>query len=379
MRIVHWYPNFLAGGGVANAVLGLADAQAAAGADTWIATLASDEAIYGTLRPADGVQVATWGSGRSVRAGSLRLHLMGRASRRALRALEPDVVHAHAEFNPDNWWAPRLWPCPLVLSPHGAFHATVRQRRARSKGLYLAAARRLLYTRVTRFHALSPAEERDVCAALPSALTYCVPQGPSPALRGAAPADHPRPGGPVRLMFVGRIDVEVKGLDLLLEALARSGRSDATLSLVGPDWGGGTARLRALAQRLGIADRVEFRGRVPADEVAALLRGCDVYVQLSRNESSPLSLNDALALGKPAIVSDRVGTVSSPEIRRLPHVKVVPPDAGAAAQAIADALADLEGLRASARAAQDDVRRFLSWEHAAEAHLQLYASLLSTR
>lgn len=29
MRVVHWCPNFLAGGGVANSVLALADAQAA--------------------------------------------------------------------------------------------------------------------------------------------------------------------------------------------------------------------------------------------------------------------------------------------------------------------------------------------------------------
>lgn len=62
---------------------------------------------------------------------------MGRAAVRALRAMQPDGVHAHGEFNPDNWWAPRLWDCPIILSPQGAFHPTVRARRPWEK-LYIS-------------------------------------------------------------------------------------------------------------------------------------------------------------------------------------------------------------------------------------------------
>jgi glycosyltransferase involved in cell wall biosynthesis len=383
IRVVHWYPNFLAGGGVANSVLALAGAQAAAGADTWIASLAHDDPIYGPLRPADGVRIATWGSGRTLRWGGLRLHAVGRGPAHALRGLAPDVVHVHAEFNPDNWWVPRLWTCPLVLSPHGAFHATVLQRGARTKSLYLTVARRALYRKVGRFHVLSPAEQADVAAALPTVRTYCVPQGPSPAVQEAlGHIDETANGwsGPVRLMFLGRIDVQVKGLDVLVEAFARAVRGrapamPATLTLVGPDWRNGVAPLRQLARRFGVEELVEIRDRVAADEVAGLLQSCDVYVQLSRNESSPLSLNDALALGKPAIVSDRVGTVSCEEIARLPHVKVVAPSVAEATQAIGEALDDLDGLRRAAREVHTELRDFLSWERAARRHLEVYASL----
>ena len=52
-----------------------------------------------------------------------------------------------------------------------------------------------------------------------------MPQGPSPAVRGAtgagATASAADPAGPIRLMFVGRIDPQVKGLDILVEAFAR--------------------------------------------------------------------------------------------------------------------------------------------------------------
>jgi glycosyltransferase involved in cell wall biosynthesis len=383
MRIVHWYPNLLAGGGVANSVLALAGAQAAAGADTWIASLAHDEPIYGPLRPADGVHISTWSGGRTLRLGGLRLHALRRSSAHDLRALEPDVVHVHAEFNPDNWQAARLWECPLVLSPHGAFHPTVMRRGAHAKRLYVSVARFLLYRKVGYVHVLSPAEEAHAAAALPSVPTYCVPQGPSPAVHEALGHLEERTDARsthVELMFVGRIDVEAKGLDVLVEAFARAVRertrsTPAKLTLVGPDWGNGAAPLRELAKRLGVAELVEFRGRVAAADVAALLQRCDVYVQLSRNEGSPLSLNDALALGKPAIVSDRIGTISYEDVACQPHVKVVSPSVAEAAEAIGTALDDIDGLRRAARDARGVLLDFLSWERAARRHLEVYASL----
>jgi glycosyltransferase involved in cell wall biosynthesis len=380
VRIVHWFPNFLAGGGVANAVLGLANAQAAAGADVSIASLAHDRAIYGSQQLDQRVRLTSWEGGTARGIGGLRIHAMRPASMRALRAMEPDVVHVHAEFNPDNWWPPRIWRCPLVLSPHGAFHPAVRQRGARAKWLYAAVAQPLLYARATRLHALSPAEARDIRAALPDAVTYCVPQGPSPSLRSCETSGVVRDDGPVSFMFVGRIDVQVKGLDVLIEAFARAVRASgsavpARLALVGPDWRGGIASMRDLARNLGVEELVDFHGTVPADRIGGLIGGCDVYVQLSRNEGSPLSLNDALVLGKPAIVSDRIGTVSSPEVARLPHVSVVEPSPDQAARAIEAALHDLDGLRAAARAARGEIASFLSWERAAVQHLETYAQI----
>ncbi len=120
----------------------------------------------------------------------------------------------------------------------------------------------------------------------------------------------------------------MKGLDILLEAFALATRErapprPAILSLVGPDWRDGKSRLRDLALRLGIENSVELRERVTTAEVPSLFQNCDVYVQLSRYEGSPLSFHDALVLGKPAIVSDRVGTVLYDEIARLEHIKVV--------------------------------------------------------
>ena len=383
MRVVHWYSNFLAGGGVANAVLGLAAAESAMGAEVSVVSRSHDRPIHGPLALGD-VRLETWDGRRVVRLAGLEFHRLRRNSQDALRALEPDIVHIHAEYNPDNWWAPRLWKCPFVLSPHGAFHSNVVARGKRRKTAYIALARHALYRRIDRFHALNPAEQADIMAALPAAEAYCVPHGPSPTVHnvlGDLVPTREEGASPVRLMFIGRLDVRVKGLDVLLEAFAsavrgRTGRRAAVLTLVGPDSGGGKDALRDFARRLGVAELVEILDPVDSEEVPALLQSCDVYVQLSRNEGSPLSLNDALALGKPVIVSRRVGTISSEEISHLPHVTIVEPSVAEATRAIADSVDNLDDLQRAARAAHPGLRDFLSWERAARRHLDVYASLL---
>jgi glycosyltransferase involved in cell wall biosynthesis len=381
VRVVHWYPNLLAGGGVANSVDALATAQSRLGAEVWIACLWRNAPVCGPVTPGDRVAITTWTGGHSLGRGRMTLHTMDRAAVRSLEALQPDVVHAHGEFNPDNWWPPRLWRRPLVLTPHGAYHPTVLNRAVRRKKVYLAVADRLLYRHVSRFHALSPAEQRDISAALPRVRTFYVPQGPSPAVqrevdRHSAAANR---AGPINFMFVGRIDIRTKGLDVLVEAFAAAvahQAKPARLTLVGPDWRGGVAPLRALAARRGVLHLVEIRDRVADAEVPRVFDECDVYVQLSRNEGSPLSVNDALVLGKPIIVSNRVGTVSCPEIARLPHVRIVAPKVPEATEAIAATLDDFSCLRQRAGFAAHNVRNLLSWSRAAQLHLNEYDSLL---
>jgi len=56
------------------------------------------------------------------------------------------------------------------------------------------------------------------------------------------------------------------------------------------------------AQRLGIADRVEFRGRTA--NVQAVLSEADVFCLLSRHEGFPYTTLEAMRSGLPTVVSD---------------------------------------------------------------------------
>jgi glycosyltransferase involved in cell wall biosynthesis len=380
MRVVHWFPNQFKGGGVANSVLALASAQVSQGADVWVAALPEDGAgIYGPIDADVEIGVETWAGRWAVSVASLSMHALGLSDMRKLRALNPDVAHIHAEFNPDNWWVPLIWKCPLVLTPHGAFHPMVAARRARAKRLFGRAARPALWNRVRYFHALNPDELVDIHAALPDSDPYCVPQGPSPAVAKWVDGRRtPRatPSGQIRFMFIGRLDVQPKGLDILVRAMAdvvaRHRGTAPTLILVGPGSDSERERLMRLASSHGISELVELRGRVDSTSVVDVFSECDIYVQPSRNEGSPLSVNDALVLGKPTIMSDKVGTASISEIRRLPHVRVAAASPEGLADAMLASLATIDSWRDGADASLEPIRRLLSWDSAARSHLTQY-------
>ena len=107
--------------------------------------------------------------------------------------------------------------------------------------------------------------------------------------------------------------------------------------------------LRARAERLGIADRVELIS--PFDDLAALLTGLDVVVHASvLPDSLPTTVIEAMALGKP-VVATALGGV--PELIRDAETGfLIPPDdAGRMADAVEEALAAPERRAAVGEAA----------------------------
>ncbi|QCI93105.1 glycosyltransferase [Novosphingobium sp. EMRT-2] len=102
-----------------------------------------------------------------------------------------------------------------------------------------------------------------------------------------------------RIVSTGRLAYQ-KNYPMLLRALAEV--PDASLDIVGT--GPDEAELRALAEQLGIAERVRFLGVRPRREALAILAGGDVFVQVSRFEGHSLGLIEAARVGLPLIVSN---------------------------------------------------------------------------
>ncbi len=110
------------------------------------------------------------------------------------------------------------------------------------------------------------------------------------------------PAATLRLISVGSMEHLYKAQDVLLEALAGCGDA-VTLTLVGD--GRYRPRLEAQARRLGLAERVEFRGAKPAgDAVRAELDRADLFVLPSRQEGLPRAMIEAMARGLACIGSD---------------------------------------------------------------------------
>jgi D-inositol-3-phosphate glycosyltransferase len=108
------------------------------------------------------------------------------------------------------------------------------------------------------------------------------------------------------LLFVGRIQ-PLKGVDVALECLAGL-RAPATLVVVGgPSGADGPVeveRLHALAERLGVAERVRWVPPRPHEALADWYRAADVCLVPSRTESFGLVALEAAACGTPVVAAD---------------------------------------------------------------------------
>jgi glycosyltransferase involved in cell wall biosynthesis len=110
-------------------------------------------------------------------------------------------------------------------------------------------------------------------------------------------------------LFMGRLDVFQKGLDLLLKSWAQASKQIAGVKLVIAGTGKveEKKKLRNLVNKFGINQRVKFVGLVKGKERENLFSHCLFSVCPSRFESFGMSALEALAVGKPLLCFDIKG------------------------------------------------------------------------
>jgi len=173
-----------------------------------------------------------------------------------------------------------------------------------------------------------------------------------------------------------------KGVDVLLEALARLPQADG-LIVGGHEAEPDLARTRARAAALGVGERVRFTGLVEPSRVAGLLGSADVLVlpnpasAISTRFTSPLKLFEYMAANRPIVASDL------PAIREvLRHedtaLLVEPGNPEALAAAIGRLLDDRVLRSALAAAAARAVGDY-SWDRRAERLEALFHQVLGPR
>jgi len=106
---------------------------------------------------------------------------------------------------------------------------------------------------------------------------------------------------------MGRLNPK-KGIDLLIEAFARTLSQDSSWHLViaGPDKDDLQDQLQALAARLGIAHRVTFTGMLTGTLKWGAFAASEVFVLPSHQENFGIVIAEAMACSLPVIISDKV-------------------------------------------------------------------------
>jgi glycosyltransferase involved in cell wall biosynthesis len=109
------------------------------------------------------------------------------------------------------------------------------------------------------------------------------------------------------LLFLGRLHPK-KGCDILIEALPRHSDSALPLSLVlaGPDQVGWEKDLRTRVAQLDMAPRIVFTGMLQGEMKQGALASADAFILPSHQENFGMSVVEALAVGLPVLISERV-------------------------------------------------------------------------
>jgi glycosyltransferase involved in cell wall biosynthesis len=139
-----------------------------------------------------------------------------------------------------------------------------------------------------------------------AAIVKCVPNGIN--LADHAVASPPKPGGPVRLMCVGRL-VETKGHRYLIQAVSelKTWRRQIHLEIIGD--GPLKSSLQNRIERLGLGSHVMLKPPMSHEELLKRYAQDDLFVMPSVFEGFPITLIEAMASRLP-IVATRIPGVT---------------------------------------------------------------------
>ncbi|WP_413757301.1 glycosyltransferase [Streptomyces sp. MMBL 11-3] len=319
-------------GGVARVVTDLVRAQLAAGAEVDVACPAT-----GPLATAAGLLGAGVRHWRATRSPGPWLAREVRSLRRIVREARPDVVHAHSA---KAGLAVRLavrGRVPTVFQPHAwSFEAA-----GGATGLLALHWERAGARWASRVVCVSEAERRTGQQAGIRGRWSVVPNGIDLADHHPAPVDTARAGIPLLagigpatplVVCVGRL-CRQKGQDVLLDAWHEVTRRvpGARLVLVGDGPDARSLRARAPASVL-------FAGAVT--DTAPWYRAADLVVLPSRWEGMALAPLEAMACGRPVVLTDVDGARESLPPGQGPHCLVPSEQPQALAAAVAGLLLD---------------------------------------
>jgi glycosyltransferase involved in cell wall biosynthesis len=215
---------------------------------------------------------------------------------RTLRRQKFDVCHVHNLHSsmPTAVWATRCRPYVLTGHYHGGGHSPAA---ALAHPAYRWIARRVVAgaAAVTAVSAAEAAIVRRHFNVEPIIIPNGIPLGKATTRSGTVPGTR-RVIAVARLVNHKRVDAVVSALPLL---------PGFALQVIGD--GPEEHRLRQLAHRLGVADRLTITRRLSDAALTRAMAAADVYVNLSEAEAFSYTVLESLAAGTPVVANRTSG------------------------------------------------------------------------
>jgi glycosyltransferase involved in cell wall biosynthesis len=188
-----------------------------------------------------------------------------------------------------------------------------------------------------------------------------------------------RPNGEMKVVFVGRINHQQKGVLYLPGIVSKLSQSGCNFSL--DIVGDGGEEYGLLRQQLAQAEKegiVRFHGALPPRETMSVLEGAHALVMPSHYEGQGIVMLEAMARGVVPVVSRLDGVTDTVVTDGVDGFLVPVGDETAFAQSIAS-LCDTDLLNSMSRAAYKSARERFSIETMTRSYMQLISDCLDIR
>ncbi len=186
----------------------------------------------------------------------------------------------------------------FVITPHGAYNEVAMQRSQWIKKVYFHAFEKTILKHVHKVHSIGNSEVEGLEKIYPSVKSFLLPYGFDQNVTEVNVLKN----RDFTIGFVGRLDTQTKGLDLLMEAFYQFQKTEGNskLWIIGDGEGRDFIEKYILEKKI---NNVVLWGKKFGKEKDELISQMHVFAHPSRNEGLPTSVLEAASFGVPSIVS----------------------------------------------------------------------------
>ncbi len=213
---------------------------------------------------------------------------------------ETTVCHIHGSFSPQLYSVVSLLrknSIPYIFTPHGGYNIEALKKSKLIKRIYIKLFEKYVVNNSKHVQLLGDSEIVGTEKYFTSQNTI-IPNGQELNKKSSLIKNK----SVICVGFIGRIDINTKGLDILLKGIkAATSKMNIRLEIIGAN--GEIETLKKMVNNLELQKHVQFKGAHFGNDKLALMSNWDALCLTSRYEGLPGVVLEAGSIGVPSIVS----------------------------------------------------------------------------
>ncbi len=287
---------------------------------------------------------------------------------------KPDMVVFHSVYKPvfirlaKEFQKKRI---PYVIVPHGSLTKVAQKKSRLKKWIGNLLLFHSFVKKATALQFLSEKEQKE------SSFNGCKIIGTNGITMPSFCKESFRHDA-IKFVYIGRLDIYYKGLDLLLEAMQCNRefmqKHSAKLYIYGPNTSEGCIGIKSMIVERNLQDIVILNPGVFGEEKEKVTLDADIFIQTSRSEGMPLGILEALSYGVPCLITE--GTGLGDMVRCYHAGWVAETNVESISKMMITAIESREDWERKSANARTLVKENFDWETITEKVIQSYKELL---